>query len=74
MHKPLTLQVDASKSGLGATLFQDEKPKAMASKALNQTQNNYAVIEKELLEICFGCKKFHESILGKEVTVETDQF
>lgn len=67
-----TLQVDASKSGLGATLFQNNQPIAMASKALDETQAGYAVIEKELLAICFGCKKFHEYIFGKEVTVQTD--
>ena len=66
------MQVDASKSGLGATLFQNNHPVSMASKALNTTQENYAVIEKEMLAICFGCKKFHEYIFGRHVTVETD--
>ena len=32
--KPLTLSVDASCKGLGAVLFQDEKPLAYASQAL----------------------------------------
>ena len=72
VNKPITIQVDASKSGLGAALFQDNHPISLASKALDKTQQNYAVIEKELLAICFGCKKFHEYIFGKEVTIETD--
>jgi hypothetical protein len=33
----------------------------------------YAVIEKELLAICFGCKKFHDYVYGKgPITIETD--
>ena len=72
VHEEVILQVDASKSGLGAALLQQGKPVAMASKALDDTQSNYAVIEKELLAICFGCVKFHEYIFGKNVVVQTD--
>ena len=36
-------------------------------------QQRYAVIEKEMLAICFAAKKFSTYILGKDdVTVETD--
>ena len=42
----ITLQVDASKSGLGAVILQNNKPVALASKALNYAQSQYAVIEK----------------------------
>ena len=35
--KPLTLQCDASKAGLGATIMQDGKPIAYASKSLTPT-------------------------------------
>ena len=66
VHEQTVLQVDASKSGLGATLMQKDHPIAMASKALNDTQINYAVIEKELLAICFGCQKMHDYIFGKK--------
>ena len=53
------MQVDASKSDLGATLMQNGRLVAMAFKALDSTQSNYAVIEKGLLTICIGCVKFH---------------
>ena len=72
VKQQITLQVDACKSGLGAALMQDKHPIAMASRALNEAQCNYAVIEKELLAICFGCTKFHEYVYGKEIIVETD--
>ena len=70
-NKPITIQVDASKFGLGAALFQDNHPVSVASKALDKTQQNYEVTEKEQLTICFGCKKFHDYIFEKEVIVET---
>ena len=42
--KELILQVDASKYGLGATLIQEGRPLAYASKALTHTEVNYAQI------------------------------
>ena len=71
-HKSLTLQVDASKHGLGATLLQDGKPIAFASKSLTDTEVNYAQIEKETYAILFGCKRFHQMVYGRPVKVESD--
>uniref|UniRef100_A0A3P9BYY5 Caspase-8 n=1 Tax=Maylandia zebra TaxID=106582 RepID=A0A3P9BYY5_9CICH len=70
--KALRLQVDASKSGLGAVMLQDGKPVAYASKSLNSTEQNYAQIEKELYAVLFGCKRFHEYMYGRHVTIESD--
>lgn len=71
-QKELRLQVDASKSGLGAVMLQDDKPVAYASKSLNSTEENYAQIEKELYAVLFGCKRFHEYMYGRRVIVESD--
>ena len=71
--KELTLQVDASPTGLGAALIQEGQPIAYASKVLTPTQQNYAQIEKELSAVVFGCEKFEEYIAGCDVTTETDQ-
>ncbi|RXN13855.1 Retrovirus-related Pol poly from transposon [Labeo rohita] len=70
--KDLTLQVDASKYGLGAVLLQEGKPLAYASKSLTDTEINYAQIEKELLAILWGCKRFHQYVYGRHITVESD--
>ena len=70
--KPVTLQVDASQNGLGAALIQHQGPVAYASKAMNDTQRRYAQIEKELLAVVFACKRFHQYVYGKTITVESD--
>ena len=51
--KPLTVQCDASKSGLGAALMQEGRPIAYASRAMTPVELNYAHIEKELLSVVF---------------------
>ena len=56
----LTLQSDASQTGLGAVLTQNGQPLAFASRALSDTETRYAQIEKELLSVVFGSEKFHQ--------------
>ena len=78
MRSPLpkgrvTLSVDASFKGMGAVILQNDRPVAYVSKALTQSQQNYAQIEKEMLAIVFGCEHFHDYLYGqREVTVESD--
>lgn len=71
-EKEVTLQVDASKHGLGATIMQEGRPVAYASKLLNSKEQNYAQIEKELYAVLYGCKRFHEYLYGRKITVESD--
>jgi len=42
VKKEVTLEVDASKHGLGAVLMQEGKPVAYASKSLSLAEHNYA--------------------------------
>ena len=72
VKKAVTLQAEASQSGLGACLLQECKPIAYASRALTNAERNYAQIEKELLAICFACTKFHQYIYGNECSVQND--
>lgn len=70
--KQLIIQVDASKDDLGACLLQEDHPIAYASRALSETEKNYAQIEKELLAIVFSVKKFHQYVYGVRVNVQSD--
>ena len=70
--KPLTIQCDASKDGLGACLLQEGRPLSYASRALTESEKNYAQIEKELLVIAFATKRFHQYVYGNTVTVQSD--
>ena len=69
---PITVQTDASKTGLGACLLQNDQPVAYASRALTATEIAYAPIEKELLGVVYALEKFHLSVYGAEVNVITD--
>lgn len=64
---PTTLQVDASKHGLGACLMQQNQPVAYASRAMSSSEINYAQIEKELLAIVYGCERFNMYTYGAEI-------
>ena len=72
VSKEVTLQCDASQSGLGAALLQEDHPVAFASRALTTSERNYAQIEKELLTIVHACERFDQYLYSREVTVETD--
>ena len=68
-----TLQMNASKKGLGAVLLQNSKPVIFASRALTGTESNYQNLERECLATIWGMQKFHYFLYGKEFTLETDQ-
>lgn len=71
-EEELTLQCDASETGLGAALTQKGEPVAFGSRALTPTEKGYAQIEKECLAIVFGMEKFHQYTYGRKVTVQSD--
>ena len=43
-----------------------------ASKTLNESQQNYTIMEKELLAVVFAFDKFHSYLIGSKVVVFTD--
>ena len=72
VQKPVKIQVDPSKSGIGAVLLQDDRPIANTSKSLTATQQRYAPIEQEMLAVVLGFRRFHQYIYGKKVTIQSD--
>ena len=72
VNKPVEIQTDASRNGLGSCLLQEGHPIAYASRTLTSAEQNYAQIEKELLAIVFACNKFFQYVYGRKTTVQTD--
>ena len=74
--KPFVLTTDASNYAIGAVLSQGpigrDKPVAFASRTLSVSEENYSVIEKELLAIVWACKYFRPYIFGNKFTLYTD--
>lgn len=73
MNEPITIECDASSTGLGVAVFQRGEVIGYASRTLTATEKNYAQIEKELLAIVFACIRFDQLIVGNpKATVKTD--
>ena len=77
LQRTFILQTDASDTGVGAVLLQEDDeavkhPVAFASRKLLPRETRYSTIEKECLAIIWGITKFQEYLYGKEFILETD--
>ena len=76
LEQRFVLRTDASGTGLGALLLQDQgqglQPIACASKKLLPAERNYSTVEKELLGIVWGVQKFTSYLYGREFTLQSD--
>lgn len=74
--KPFILTTDASNVALGAVLSQgnigSDKPICYASRTLNETEQKYSTIEKELLAIVWAVKYFRPYLFGRKFYIYTD--
>lgn len=67
------LQTDSSGFAVGSVLCNGNgKPVAYASRALNKSELNYPIIEKELLAIVWSVKYFRPYLYGRKFVVKTD--
>ena len=69
--KPVILQADASKLGLGdvsymKTTMESWGPVAYVSKSLTPAETRYANVEREMLAVVWGCIKFHHYLHGRK--------
>ena len=71
-EQEVTIQADASQSGLGYALMQEGQPVSLGARAMTPAEENYAQIEKEMLAIVVACEKFDQYIYGKHTIIESD--
>jgi Reverse transcriptase (RNA-dependent DNA polymerase)/RNase H-like domain found in reverse transcriptase/Integrase core domain/Aspartyl protease len=72
MEGEFTLETDASDSGLGACLRQNDKPVAFLSRTLRGAEKNYGITEKEVLAALWAMEKLQYHLVGKRFTLITD--
>ena len=76
-NRPTVIAADACMNGLGAVLLQKQldgtsRPVCYASRSLSETEQRYAVIEKEALAATWACEKLREFVTGLDFELQTD--
>lgn len=73
---PFVLRTDASQDAVGAVLMQEKDgklfPIAYHSRRLKGAESKYSTVEKELLAVVEGVKKYYFYLFGEKFTLETD--
>src|SRR3989442_13610653 len=70
------LDVDASDTGVGAVLQQEQQGElkviSYGSKLFNNCEKKYCITKKELAAIVFGLRQFRQYLLGRKFTIRSD--
>jgi ribonuclease HI len=71
-NKPLDVYCDASGTGLGYVLMQDNRVIAYASRALRPHEQNYPTHELELAAVIHALKMWRHYLMGTHCNIFTD--
>ncbi|KAG0439039.1 Retrovirus-related Pol polyprotein from transposon 17.6 [Dictyocoela muelleri] len=71
-NKPFILETDASDTGFGARLSQNDKTVGFYSKKISKSEINYTVMEKEIMSIIRSLEYFKYLIWNSKVIIKTD--
>jgi ribonuclease HI len=71
-NKPFDLYCDASGTGLGCVLMQDNRVIAYASRALRPHEQNYATHDLELAAVVHALKMWRHYLMGTHYNIYTD--
>ena len=76
LHQPFILCCDASGHSLGVVLAHMQEGKeiviAYASRALTVHEKKFATIEREILALVYGLKRFRHYLYGNEIFINND--
>ena len=73
VKKATSLIVDASPTGLGSILLQDDRAIAFASRSLSDVESRYSQTEREALGVVWACEHFNQYLQGDPLfTIITD--
>ena len=73
VKKATSLIVDASPTGLGSILIQDDRAIAFASRSLSDVESRYSQTEREALGVVWACEHFNQYLQGDPLfTIITD--
>lgn len=76
LTKDFVSRTDASGVGIGAVLMQYHDgelwPISYSSRKLKREEKNYSTMERELLAVVEGVRKYYHFLYGRKFTLQTD--